>query len=317
MCGLMYCCRCKLRDCSCCKRFLRATGTDPFDDFELLVLVHEAAYTSKSKIDVFIRIRAGDHLVETASSPQGIFQQAVCIFIPQGTDFIILDLMNSSKKVLAELKLPIVKDVLDLSKGKPFHIVEKNFVMKGRSKSILNPKLKLSFSQDFSGDEETALLAGLNASSETEFMLQQQIQKVVDEGEGNSEGKLSELDVLIKSCAGPLEKFGTFGYKEKIYAAVVGPPSCPKYAFQWWGSKDEMDANRQPKDSIELLRITSVIPDPDRVEVLVINYLDHHKVKRKVAFNRLDRSREVWVELLQLVVTKVREERDKKKKIRK
>merc|ERR1719479_677532 len=74
ICGIVHCCNCKMRDCGCIKRCLRRMGTDPFDDFEIMILVHSAKFTSKSKSHKLVRIIAGDQVAETDSSSDANFQ---------------------------------------------------------------------------------------------------------------------------------------------------------------------------------------------------------------------------------------------------
>ena len=45
-------------------------------------------------------------------------------------------------------------------------------------------------------------------------------------------------------------------------------------------------------------QVLSVQPDPARSEVFIINYLEKNKVKQRLTFSRIDRSRDIWVEML-------------------
>merc|ERR1712039_477162 len=87
-------------------------------------------------------------------------------------------------------------------------VTEKTFTMKQKQKSILNPKITLTFTPERMGDEEKVLLSGINASAETEWMLTQHINKLGqdDKKSGKNAEKieeLSEVELLAKGCAGP------------------------------------------------------------------------------------------------------------------
>merc|ERR1719419_747479 len=125
-------------------------------------------------------IKAGEQEVSTDPESSGIFQQALSIYVEQGTQDLKFELRDTSKKVLAVLSMNVMKEVLKDEDGipGPDKVVEKVFTMKQKNKAVLNPRIKLTFSPIGSGDEEKALLSGINASSETEWMLQQQLAKV-------------------------------------------------------------------------------------------------------------------------------------------
>jgi len=323
ICGCAMLCRCRMRDCGCCKRLLRATGTDPFDDFEVMFNIHKATFTASSKNSVYVRIRAGDHEVCTDPSSNGIFQQALSVFVEQGTQVIKFELLNTSDSVMAELQLNVMKDILfmDSSKDKegkesrPQSVNEKTFTMKQKNKNVLNPRLVLTFRLEAPGDEEQALLAGINASSEVEWMLQQQLQKA-DSGktaDDKPQEQLSELALLAKGCFGPLHTFGLMGSKSQVYVGVLAPPRRKKFALHIWDNEKDFREDKPSKQEIELLRIASVSPDPNRPDIFIVTYVDKDKRSHKATFQRIDRSRDVWVELLQILVTKVHEDHKDKK----
>jgi len=315
ICGIMQCCSCRLRSFGCIKRLFRTFGVDTFDDFEMMIQVHQVTFTASSKTDTYVKVRAGEHVVHTDPDPGGIFQQALCVFVEQGTEQLKFELLNTSDKVLAELKMDVVKDILKEEKGKegkgesgPTKVVEKMFVMKQKCKYVLNPRIKLTFSSEGLGDEEKALMANINASSETQFMLSQQLSKVSEGGEQ------SEIALLAKGCFGPLEQFGSMGSKHGIYVGVIGPPRRKKFAFHIWSSEKACQNDKAPDESIDLLRVSAVAPDPKRPDVFLLSYVDKDKRQQKATFNRIDRGRDVWVELLSILVTKIHENHKEKKK---
>merc|ERR1719409_1554855 len=80
--GCVKCMHCRLRDCTCLKRFLRFSGHDRFDDFELMMLVHEAMFERReAKLTTVVRVTAGLHSVRTDPNSNGIFQQPLHITV--------------------------------------------------------------------------------------------------------------------------------------------------------------------------------------------------------------------------------------------
>jgi len=321
LCGIWkFCCKCRLRDCGCIKRMLRCVGTDPFDDFDMMIQVHSAKFTSAARTTTFVRVKAGDMVVETDKSEEGVFQQALNLLVEQGSPCLEFELCDGRKKVLATLKMDIMKDILKLEDGQMNinAVNEKVFTMKQKQKSVLNPKITLTFSPERMGDEEKALLGGINASAETEWMLTQHLNKLSDGSEPGSKpgtklADLSEVELLAKGCAGPLEKFGKMGAKDRCHMAIVGPPRKKRFALHTWKTEKDFKEGKPHMDEVDLLKVTSVAADPSRPEVFVVNYMDEHKARASIKFNRVDRSRDVWVEMLQLLVMKVHEERKDKK----
>merc|ERR1719456_1430679 len=112
--------KCRLRDCPCIKKLLRFTGHDEFDDFELMILVHEAIFESKeAKMSTVVRVTAGSHTVSTDSNSNGIFQQPLHIMVEQGTDEIVIDLLDTRSRVLATLPLQPTQHVLSAQSLQP------------------------------------------------------------------------------------------------------------------------------------------------------------------------------------------------------
>jgi len=324
VCGIWALCTCRMRDCGCARRFLRATGVDPFDDFEMMILVHKAAFTAPSKTPVYVRIRAGQHEVCTDLDSAGLFQQALSVFVEQGTEHVKFELLNTSNKVIADLTMNVMKEILHSEDGKCVKVTEKTFQMKQKNKHVLNPRVVLTFMPEGPGDEEQALLSGLNASTEVEWMLQQQLQKAAAESQPSQEAvggaaakppeQLSEIALLARGCCGPLHMFGMMGSKSLVYVGVLGPPRRKRFALHVWDNEHDFSADKPSKLEIELLRTSAVAPDPSRANVFTITYIDKSKAQKKAVFQRVDRGRDVWVEMLQILVTKIHNDHNQKKK---
>merc|ERR1740120_88355 len=99
--------------------------------------------------------------------------------------------------------------------------------------------------------------------------------------------------------------FSYFGSATAGQLAVIGPPQRRRWTLGFW--KDPADFNRPGDVEVNLLQITSVQEDPGRSEVFVVSYIDQNRVDTRVLFRRTDRSRDVWVHLLTMHISAVRE----------
>jgi len=299
-------CHCRSRDCGCLKRFFRVTGHDKFDDFEFLMLVHEAIFEHRgAKMTTVVRVTAGLHTVRTDPNSNGIFQQPLTIFVEQGTTQIDVDLMDTNGRVLSTLSLDPHENILSPKNM----ITEQVFNMKQKNKHIRTPKIKLSMVVSNGSDAELGLISGV--SSDTDILVRQQLLKAKEVGKANAagksvEGEPSEMDVLKEACCGPLEIFEGLGKTSSVYVAIVGPPVSRRYMLGIWDNKHDFDAKKRAIEEVDLLKIQSVQADPTRHHVFVVNYFDESRVPQTLTFRRIDRARDVWVEILYLLVTKAR-----------
>lgn len=321
VCGIWKCSKCRMRDCGCIKWCMRTTGADKFADFELMVLVHEATYTSQvAKRQVRVRISAISQSVMSDPSTNGIFQQPLALLVEQGTEVVLVELIDArDKKVLASLKLSVEKDIMSVHNQ-----IEQVHLMKQKSKGVLNPRIKLTIHMGADTDMEKGLLPRSNVkniSTETDLMLRQQIYKASKEEEdrhavsaSGSDRELSELELIVKACAGPLDKFGSWGTRESVYIAVRGPPDQKKYVLGLYKDQHSYEKGQPAKSEVDLLRVLSVQPDPGRSEFFIVTYLDRDKAKQRLTFRRIDRARDVWVEMFMILIRLIREQKDEMKK---
>jgi len=326
-CGFYKCTMFRCRDCYCCKRFMRVTGTDKFDDFEITVVVHEALFTaSKLKLCTKVRVKAGAHVVQTDESSKGIFQQPLQIFVEQGTRTIDVELMDSrEKKVLAVKKLDVEKDVLN-REGKD-KLQDILYSMKQKSKGLLNPKIRLTVLFEGDSAAEQGLLKQMDCSQESNLVLRH-VQQMAEDAcdlqhsmiDENGEIKpipMSELELLVKGCAGPVDKFGSWGSRSTVYVGVQGPPDAKKFTLGIWRNQGDFASGAKPDTEVDLLKVLSVQPDPHprRSEVFVIQYVDPaDKLKKRLTLKRIDRSRDVWVEILTKLIKLLHDEKDARKR---
>lgn len=310
--GCYKCYYCRIRNCRCIKRCMRCCGCDPFDDFEVMILVHEAYFDQKlENVKTSVRVTAAAHKIATDPSSKSCYQQPLSVFVEQGTDKIAVDLLDYRDKIVATLLLDPQKDLLNINaKGNAEQLVEKMYVMKNKGKDVSNPKIKLSIVFDGEGEVETGLLSGLNLSSTAEWQIKQQIKKT-----GGVKKGQSETQMLAQACAGSLDMFQGIGNAETCYVAVVGPPAQKKYTFGVWANHSAFERKSSPEEEVDLLKVKSIQGDPARSNVFTVNYFDSNRVVQQLAFRRIDRSREVWMEMLQLLIKKVHAEaKDKKDK---
>merc|ERR1719253_2138115 len=141
-----------------------------------------------------------------------------------------------------------------------------------------------------------------------DIMLRQQIVKA--EAEAKQEAgsdQVSSMEVLKQACSGPLDRFEGLGGTVPVYVAVLGPPKVRRWTFGIWASKQEYEQKMRPQLEIDMLKITSVQADPGRAMVFRLSYQTTLKVSQTVTFRRTDRARDVWVEMLQILITKAHE----------
>jgi hypothetical protein len=301
-----------MRDCAIIKKLLRWTGHDQFDDFELMVLVHEALFEQKEKKMVtVVRVTAGAHQAKTDPNSNGVFQQPLLVQVGQGTERIIVDLLDKSDRVIATLPLDTFDHVLGPNTLQP----EMIYTMKTKGKGIRNPKIKLTMVVQTGKDVEAGLLASTGfsgLSSDLDILVRQQLKKARDAndiGDGAEGEGISEMTVLQNACSGPLELFEGLGNTSNVYAAVLGPPTTRRWVLGVWHDKRDYDAKKLQFREIELLKIMSVQADPSRHHVFMIIHYDASHVRQTLTFRRIDRARDVWVEILHLIVKKAHEQK--------
>lgn len=301
LCICFKCFKCRMRDCHCIKRFLRCIGYDEFDEFELMILVHEALFDSKeNKGPTSVRVTAGAHSVKTDQNSNAIFQQPLHIVVEQGTEEVVVDLLDQSRRVVATLPLPIMGHILH-DDMKPEHV----YAMKTKKRDYNNTKIKLTIIVSQEGDVEKALFADIG--SDLDILVRQQLKKAAAEGKHAGEGELSEMEVLKQACSGPLELFEGLGNTNNVYVSILGPPVSRRWVLGIWHSQKDFENKKRAMMEVDLLKIETVSADPMRKNVFIINCFDESRVRKSLTFRRIDRARDVWVEILHLLVVKARD----------
>jgi len=307
------------------KWILRTVGVDKFPDTTLIIVVHEASYQGTVAASR-IRLTAGDHQAMTDADVRGRFQHPISMLVEQGTQKVLVDLTDAGgTSVLASVSLDVMTDI---GIQRKFGFREQVFQMKQKNKAVANPRVKLTIRDDNLGDEE-ALFGNISLQTwENQVMFQETVAKNAAEDatlnkqivsqnqaiDGSSRPthheQVAEITVLSASLRGPLELHGPWDRKRACYVAVLGPPEHRKHSICIWQDYQAYDVRRKPQEEIDLLKILSVQPDPAKPEVFFIIYMPKRNEKRRLAFERVDRSRDLWVELLSVLVDKVRKVKD-------
>lgn len=298
----VMCARCRIRDCAIIKRLFLLTGHDRFNDVDIMVLVHEAMFddVAAQRLNLIVKITAGDNFVKTEANSRGIFQQPMHITVEQGTTRIVVELLDTWNNLLAVLPLDVEDHILNEKNLQP----EVVYSMKQKSKNIRNPRVKLTMVVEQDTDPESGMISDSRAP-DIDFLVRQQLRKA--KANIGSKKHVSELDVLKDACAGPLEIFEGLGDTVQVYVAVIGTPISRRWILGVWNDQEDYNVKKQPRQEIDLMRIQSIQADPMRNHVFVVHCLDETRVQKSLTFRRVDRNRDVWVEILRLLVMKARE----------
>lgn len=240
----------------------------------------------------------------------GTFQQPLHITVEQGTEDVVVELVDTHNRVLATMSFDIVNQILN---PEEIH-TEALYSMKQKAKGIAKPRVRLTMVVQSGQDEETGLLA---AGSDVDILVRQQLKKAkleaVQAGLAG-EDDLSEMNILKQASAGPLELFEGLGKTATVYAAVLGPPQSRRYVLGIWNNQKDYENGKKALQEIDLLKIESIQGDPTRLHVFVVNCYDASRVRKELFFRRIDRARDVWVEILHLLVMRARDVRDAMRK---
>jgi len=293
------------RACRCGKTFLRCIRYDSYPDSEVFIVVKQAHFTCVDEITTCIRITAGGQSVDTDGDAHGNFQQVLTLLVEQGTTEVEVSLLEHwCSKVLASLTLDVEKDIfgkLEKHDGP----VDRTLFLKPVHANVLQPKVDISIQVDAGQDDDAD---GLHIdmegmSAETQVLVKMQL---------NTPRKTkptTEVEALSEAFAGPVEEVGAFGWNTKAYLGILGPPASKRHMLCTWDSKDHYKDRRTPAFEISLLRIVGVQPDPRGSKGFLVNIVKEDKSKERLQFEAVDRSRTVWVELLTLIIGRVRAER--------
>lgn len=309
-CALPMCCwwvrskACNFRNCWCFKRVMRRTGVDKFNDFEFMMLIHEARHNNKGQMSTSMRVNAGGIVMDTDANTHSIFQQSFLVFAEQGTESVDVSLIDAFGREMAILKLDPVKDILEHTNG----VSEKVFSMKANWQSVGAAQvvltMKLERRKEATSAEEAKPLVGDVQSVQVEFLLREQLQKVGWREEVPAGRQVTEL---AKACLGPVDVFSSWGSTQVSTMSVSGPPDRRRWTLGLWSDRAALEKGEAGDVEVDVMRIAAVQADPGRSEVFVIFYVDNNRVQHELMLRRRDRSRDVWVELLKMLISTLRD----------
>lgn len=305
---------------------LRWLGHDRFDDFDLLLHVHSVQCENrKEKLKSYVKVTAGVQTVKTEAKSKGYFEQPLHLSIEQGTEKVVIELIEEGSKVLlAKKDLAIERDIL-LAKPLDKAVLP----MTVKAKGLTNVRIQVSTSVTRDSDLEKGLLRttwmGVG-NVDTKFLLEQQIRKAGEKhatfasvgGSGDTSDRedpiLDKAQKLKLACAGPLGYFEALGIVKKYYCGVRGPPDSRDWILGLYETQEDFERRRQAVKEIDLRRIASIGGDPGRNDVFVITFFDKNRDKQRVTFRTIDINREVWLEMLRELLKIAQQEKQQKQK---
>lgn len=325
-------------------RLLLWAGFDSYDAFDCEIFVHEMGYPEK--INTKIAIEAYFEREETAVCRHGpsnlpnvkaqvaVFEKALVLHVPQGTEEVILKALDdSTNHVIAEGRVPI-KQVLEPQEPQPQSFAMKR---KGKGKKMLagDPPLSVSFypsvfkDEDGDGEDdaaaEGALLRGLDLDLYSlEFkMLIKSLSRAQAQNSGCLHKSLNlkqlaehQLKVLAHACRGKLLiQSGFFDSQQSYFFAVYTDEDnvLKGWKLGWWKAKQVGDKVHNddftkvpPVDCIPMLSIESITENPNNNEELIIDYMPEKRDAKSISLLRVDRSRELWMDCLSVFTSHLR-----------
>lgn len=305
LCGMYKTCKaCRVRDCLCCRWCLRRC-CDDFDDFDLIVFVQQATFSSSTKRRVKVRISADRHVVETNVSDKGVFNMALQLQVNQGVRNVLIEMIEGKSTVLASYKLS-AKAASKLTKP-----TEAEYSLQTKAKGIATPKVKLTMQIHDVDEECKSLLYDVPVSKATVMLLNRQLEKDGVAHVKSASAHASQLELLAKAVKGKLDVFGAFGSENVQFAGIKGPPSRKRYFLMFYSDEKSFDADVSPRCEVDLLKIVSVQADPERDDIFHIIHVDSNRLRQRLQLQRLDLPTEAWVESLVEIIKLLRLEKEK------
>lgn len=314
-------CRFRIRNIACIRRCLRLTGVDRFDDFELETIVHELQYPGRisEKRRLSIRIVAGRRSVQTETSNDGKFYETLGkIVVEQGVESVDVCLCDSSGRVSYRRKLDPVKELLALSGEE---LVERDVSLREKVGPDRGMKLghkvtvKLTFRKPGEDCRNSVVQRAIAEGKELDISTQLHLDKVAAAVEPGAD----ELRVLSRACAGPVELtehhvFRTWktGKIRHAWLAALGPPTERKWILGLWPDEHAWQDGKTGEMEFEVLSTSGVSPDPHSANIFGIRYISGN-IRKELRLGHVDRSRDVWVECLQLLIERVHQAAKDKK----
>jgi len=340
LCIAKVCCGCKMRDCRCIKRCLRCCCIDRFDDFHLMIAIEEIAYPSEAAIPVLVEFSAGRNSERTPLSSSRTPGDQFVLFVEQGTVFLKVTLRGKNDQVLGT-KMEAMREILEEA---DHGVHQESFDIETTLEEAPTITVGVAFriyhdvstNRDPNSDLEKKMalmmqcrLAHFDLPAEAErvasgIISEQQAAgldvQVLPRGIVTAQPSLSSFGNLMLACHGLVDIFTSWGAPETVYLGVKGPPSIRRFALCIFPDADAFTENNDCSKEIELVKIQSIHRDPSRDDVFAVVYSRSSKSADfglgdvEVAFRKVDRSRDEWVEMLRHLVVEYREQKLQRRK---
>lgn len=268
------------------------------------------------------------------------FHEAICIVVPQGCTAIEFKLLDMDKKtVLAEGAESV--DKVMRSDDDDLEIV---MLRRGKGKVLLSgdPRCRISCSCDDNSSDyeghtgsdselelepppEEVLLSGLDTNAlplELKLEIEKQSRnRVIEcgiEGSKFSDKEMAEhqLEVIAKASQGKLVIASNSATKQYCFRVFreddVNGSFFSGWKLGYWDrdnffkSDKPSDLNKvPPRNTIPILSIGKIFPDPNKVDEFTVEYIEDSK-PLSLRLIIVDRSRDLWVECLGVFINHLR-----------
>jgi len=323
-----FLCRCwqnfRIRHCKVIKKLFLATGYDPFPDTFMNVMISKVRFNSVGKLGMMVRITAGDEVVQTQVSFDKTFREGFRLFIAQGTHEVVVELVDENQStVYASISLD---PDMDIKVGNdPPGFDEQELVMDEApldGVQVSSCKILMAFfgRNYFAEDKFEGILSHVKDSERV--LVEQSLLKTYEEQAGSygsadsadalgdeEKAQPTNFEIVVGSCSGPVYLYGYLGKKRKVFLSITGPPVSGEWQLGVWDSEESFKKGGDAQEKINLLRVVSVQAEPSRTDVFTILFMVTRTQRQKLVLERIDRSRDVWVEMLKVLVSYIHSRR--------
>jgi len=283
------------------------------------VMVAKLKFTAASGLGTLVRLTADDQVTQTDVSYDKAFYEVFRLFIPQGTEEVVVELMDEDEStVYASL---VLDPILDLRLGTDAPgFDEQELTMDELRDDMTRAKIVIGFFADDGDkrfDDIIARTDGGVDQATVEHYLERARQSLESSGDDDEKAAPSQLEVSAWACTGPVVVWSQLGSRREAFLGVRGPPTTGDWQLGVWLDRESFEKGMDAFESINLLRVVAVQAEPSRSDMFIVVYMLTRTQKQRLVCQRLDRSREVWVEMLKVVVQFVHEMRAKRLKHKK
>lgn len=270
-----------LRDYALMRKMFLTFGIDAYPDFEFVMVVHEASYDySRGRFATKVRVRSGNHVVETDPSETASFQQPFSICVEQGVDIVRVELLDAGRrKVVAFLDLDVMEDIMG-SRTDP--VRGKLYTMSQKAKVITNPRIRLSLEVEQPDDKVGTLPFN---EADVENAVDSKLKKQIEAVRGS-----------VQRCEG--------GRTHKVFIAAFHQK---KGYLGVWKDADAFADGDQFESKIDLLKVRKVEATPQSDNKFDIKYVEGSNQERMTLACADARERDNYSKSMISLITALRE----------